>query len=106
STAFVLDVQICDPELIPSTWDSKRAKYDTPQINASVIKHLGHLGHTIERIEHHPIVVSYNGLLYSKSSRILRHFGCTAQDCDDLCVRALIGSIQTYDIYMRGTHTY
>ena len=101
-----MDVTVCDPELIPSAWERKIAKYNTPEVNASIKEHLGRLGFAIQRVEHHPIVVSYNGLLHGKSSKILQQCGFCTRDLSDICIGTMIRSLKCYDGYMRGTHAY
>ena len=105
-SALVLDVTVCDPELIASAWERKIGKYNTVEVNASIKEHLIRLGFAVQQIEHHPVVITYNGLLYGRSSKSLQRCGLTSRDISDVCVATMKGSLKCYDGYMRGTHTY
>ena len=102
----VLDLTICDPGLIASVWKGKETKYNTTEVNTNILSHLGSLGLEVHSVQHHPIVVTYNGLMYGKSSHSLKNCGLTARDIGNICVATMMGSIKIYDQYMRGSYTH
>ena len=75
-----MDITICDPGLIASAWDGKVGKYNTAEVNASIQRHLSSLGHVVDRVEHHPIVVTCNGLMFDRSFKSLKKCGFWRRD--------------------------
>ena len=104
--ALVMDLTICDPGLIAMAWSNKVPKYNMQETNASILSHPHSLSIDVESAEHHPIVVTYNGLMYVKCSRSLQNCGLTFRDIGDICISVAIGSMKIHNQYFRGTYTH
>ncbi|MES9975877.1 MAG: reverse transcriptase family protein [Candidatus Thiodiazotropha sp.] len=100
----ILEVSICNPLTMANAWEIKRQRYDNDETNVAIRSFLLNVGESCKRISHTPIIISANGLLYQKSARILKKLGLTLFDMSDLNVCAMMGSLRTYDCYMRGTY--
>ena len=104
--ASVLDVTICDPDLIQSAWERKMEKYNTDNVDEEIRGYLCGMGHEVSLVVHESVVITYNGLLYGRSGTNLRNSGLSPRDRTDLCICTMQGSLRTYDGYMKSTHTH
>ncbi|MGL5294698.1 MAG: hypothetical protein ACRC9V_13200 [Aeromonas sp.] len=94
----VLDITVVSGYRLRESWDLKAQKYGGVDCMEAMRAWWG-VG---LKIDHLPVIVSSRGVMYGPTGRGLRRLGFTTRDVMDICLSAIQGSLNTYDMYMRG----
>ncbi|KER22146.1 hypothetical protein T265_09679 [Opisthorchis viverrini] len=61
------------------------------------------IGCDIDFLVHQPVIISYRGICFPQSAKAVIGLGLPKVTVRDLCLLAIVGSLRTYDTFMRGT---
>ncbi|KER26191.1 hypothetical protein T265_06476 [Opisthorchis viverrini] len=61
------------------------------------------IGCDIDFLVHQPMIISYRGICFPQSAKAVIGLGLPKVAVSDLCLLAIVGSLRTYDTFMRGT---
>ncbi|KER29827.1 hypothetical protein T265_03621 [Opisthorchis viverrini] len=61
------------------------------------------IGCDIDFLVHQPVIISYRGICFPQSAKAVIGLGLPKVAVSDLCLLAIVGSLRTYDTFMRGT---
>ena len=103
NTAYVLDFSISNPTNAQQAYEFKRSKYGSPACVSRTKSFLHSLNLLPNNVKQIPIIVSFRGIMFSRSERHLLSLGFSKTDISDICLSAISGCVKTYDCYMRGT---
>jgi hypothetical protein len=102
NVATVIDVQICGEAQMENSFKSKISKYSQPTIQNAIESFIQISNPTLQSVFHVPIILNLRGIMHPKSAAFLKQCGLKFWDISDICTRTIIGSLKTYDVYMRG----
>ncbi|KER21310.1 hypothetical protein T265_10339 [Opisthorchis viverrini] len=107
--------RLCDVRLFSSinlnaSRDKKRClfvynykKYGADEHSLAIISALHAIGCDIDFLVHQPVIISYRGICFPQSAKAVIGLGLPKVAVSDLCLLAIVGSLRTYDTFMRGT---
>jgi hypothetical protein len=101
--ASVLDVQICGETQLNESYRGKIEKYGNKDSHMAICNYLKATHPTVSQVEHEPVIVNLRGIIHPRSAMFLKSKQFKIWDVADVCTKTIIGSMKTYDIYMRGT---
>lgn len=101
--ATVIDVSIVSDGRSSAVWNEKKQKYGDDEASMSLISTIHAAGCDISFLHHEPFIVSYRGICFPQSVRAILDLGLSKICVSDLCLLTIMGSLSTYDTFMRGT---
>lgn len=98
----VLDVQVCGDDNASLAYDTKIAKYSA--VDSAILRFVAAAGApSTSSVSHQPAIISFRGVVYSRTLSDLRALQCTDLDVADCCLLALSGSARASAIFFGGT---
>lgn len=101
--ATVIDVTIVSDGRGLTAWNEKKQKYGADENSSAIISALHASNCEIDSLCHEPLVISYRGICFPQSARAVIGLGLSKFTVSDLCLLTIMGSLRTYDTFMRGT---
>ncbi|GAA55897.1 retrovirus-related Pol polyprotein from type-1 retrotransposable element R2 [Clonorchis sinensis] len=92
----------CAVSLLESHADSSLASVDL-EFSLAIISALRVIGCDVDFLVHQPMIISYRGICFPQSTKAVIGLGLSKVTVSDLCLLAIVGSLRTYDTFMRGT---
>ncbi|GAA47270.1 retrovirus-related Pol polyprotein from type-1 retrotransposable element R2 [Clonorchis sinensis] len=99
----VVDVSIVSDGRGMTVWNEKMQKYGADEFSLAVISALRAIGCDVDFLVHQPMIISYRGICFPQSAKAVIGLGLSKVTVSDLCLLAIVGSLRTYDTFMRGT---
>ncbi|GAA56006.1 endonuclease-reverse transcriptase [Clonorchis sinensis] len=84
-------------------WNEKKQKYGADEFSLAIISALRAIGCDVDFLVHQPMIISYRGICFPQSAKAVIGLGLSKVTVSDLCLLAIVGSLRTYDTFMRGT---
>ncbi|GAA47508.1 retrovirus-related Pol polyprotein from type-1 retrotransposable element R2 [Clonorchis sinensis] len=101
--ATVIDVSIVSDGRGVTVWNEKKQKYGADEFSLAIISALRAIGCDVDFLVHQPMIISYRGICFPQSAKAVIGLGLSKVTVSDLCLLAIVGSLRTYDTFMRGT---
>ncbi|GAA51148.1 retrovirus-related Pol polyprotein from type-1 retrotransposable element R2 [Clonorchis sinensis] len=101
--ATVIDVSIVSDGRGVTVWNEKKQKYGADEFSLAIISALRAIGCDVDFLVHQPMIISYRGICFPQSVKAVIGLGLSKVTVSDLCLLAIVGSLRTYDTFMRGT---
>ncbi|GAA51952.1 retrovirus-related Pol polyprotein from type-1 retrotransposable element R2, partial [Clonorchis sinensis] len=101
--ATVIDVSIVSDGRGVTVWNEKKQKYGADEFSLAIISALCAIGCDVDFLVHQPMIISYRGICFPQSAKAVIGLGLSKVTVSDLCLLAIVGSLRTYDTFMRGT---
>ncbi|GAA48569.1 retrovirus-related Pol polyprotein from type-1 retrotransposable element R2 [Clonorchis sinensis] len=101
--ATVIDVSIVSDGCGVTVWNEKKQKYGADEFSLAIISALRAIGCDVDFLVHQPMIISYRGICFPQSAKAVIGLGLSKVTVSDLCLLAIVGSLRTYDTFMRGT---
>ncbi|GAA49823.1 retrovirus-related Pol polyprotein from type-1 retrotransposable element R2 [Clonorchis sinensis] len=101
--ATVIDVSIVSDGRGVTVWNEKKQKYGADEFSLAIISALRAIGCDVDFLVHQPMIISYRGICFPQSAKVVIGLGLSKVTVSDLCLLAIVGSLRTYDTFMRGT---
>ncbi|GAA53872.1 ATP-dependent RNA helicase DDX1, partial [Clonorchis sinensis] len=101
--ATVIDVSIVSDGRGVTVWNEKKQKYGGDEFSLAIISALRAIGCDVDFLVHQPMIISYRGICFPQSAKAVIGLGLSKVTVSDLCLLAIVGSLRTYDTFMRGT---
>ncbi|GAA55103.1 retrovirus-related Pol polyprotein from type-1 retrotransposable element R2 [Clonorchis sinensis] len=101
--ATVIDVSIVSDGRGMTVWNEKKQKYGVDEFSLAIISALRVIGCDVDFLVHQPMIISYRGICFPQSAKAVIGLGLSKVTVSDLCLLAIVGSLRTYDTFMRGT---
>ncbi|GAA48144.1 retrovirus-related Pol polyprotein from type-1 retrotransposable element R2 [Clonorchis sinensis] len=101
--ATVIDVSIVSDGRGVTVWNEKKQKYGADEFSLAIISALRAIGCDVDFLVHQPMIISYRGICFPQSAKAVIGLGLSKVTVSDLCLLAIVGSLCTYDTFMRGT---
>ncbi|GAA55156.1 retrovirus-related Pol polyprotein from type-1 retrotransposable element R2 [Clonorchis sinensis] len=100
--ATVIDVIVSDGRGV-TVWNEKKQKYGADEFSLALISALRAIGCDMGFLVHQPMIISYRGICFLQSAKAVIGLGLSKVTVSDLCLLPIVGSLRTYDTFMRGT---
>ncbi|KER26904.1 hypothetical protein T265_13915, partial [Opisthorchis viverrini] len=101
--ATIIDVSIVSDGRGVIVWNGKKQKYGADEHSLAIISALHAIGCDIDFLVHQPMIISYRRICFPQSAKAVIGLGFPKVAVSDLCLLAIVGSLRTYDTFMRGT---
>jgi hypothetical protein len=101
--ATVIDVSIVSDGRSSTVWNEKKQKYGADESSLAIISALRATDCEIDVLVHEPVIISYRGICFPQSALSIVGLGLSKVSVSDLCLLTIMGSLRTYDTFMRGT---
>ncbi|GAA50579.1 retrovirus-related Pol polyprotein from type-1 retrotransposable element R2 [Clonorchis sinensis] len=101
--ATVIDVSIVSDGRGVTVWNEKKQKYGADEFSLAIISALRAIGCDVDFLVHQPMIISYRGICFPQSAKAVIGLGLSKVTVSDLRLLAIVGSLRTYDTFMRGT---
>ncbi|GAA49124.1 UPF0577 protein KIAA1324-like homolog, partial [Clonorchis sinensis] len=99
--ATVIDVSIVSDGRGVTVWNEKKQRYGADEFPLAIISALRAIGCDVEFLVHQPMIISYRGICFPQSAKAVIGLGLSKVTVSDLCLLAIVGSLRTYDTFMR-----
>jgi hypothetical protein len=100
--ATVMDIQICGEAQMDASYAGKVNKYGATNTHQSIVRYLQSTNSRITQVDHQPVIINLRGVIHPRSAISLKLRKFNQWDISDVCLRTIIGSLKTYDVYTRG----
>ncbi|GAA54331.1 retrovirus-related Pol polyprotein from type-1 retrotransposable element R2 [Clonorchis sinensis] len=101
--ATVIDVSIVSDGRGVTVWNVKKQKYGADEFSLAIISALRAIGCDVDFLVHQPMIISYRGICFPQFAKAVIGLGLPKVTVSDLCLLAIVGSLRTYNTFMRST---